>query len=69
MIKGRRVDKETKKYTQILTFATGSMDRTAWLWRPEYVHPLRIYVGHEQDVFIKKIGVESREKRTGSKQH
>ncbi len=33
-----------------VNFATGSMDRTARLWRPEYAHPLRIYVGHEEDV-------------------
>ena len=33
-----------------VNFVTGSMDRTARLWRPEHAHPLRIYVGHEQDV-------------------
>ena len=32
------------------TFVTGSMDRTARLWNPEFPHPLRVYAGHEQDV-------------------
>ena len=33
-----------------VNFVTGSMDRTARLWRPELAYPLRVYAGHEQDV-------------------
>ena len=33
-----------------VNFVTGGMDRTARLWRPDLAYPLRVYVGHEQDV-------------------
>lgn len=35
-----------------LYFATGSSDTLAKLWSPEYLHPLRLFVGHTSDVNV-----------------
>ena len=47
-------------------FATGSSDTMAKLWSPEYLHPLRLFVGHTSDVNVVRFHPNCRYLATGS---